>query len=140
MRQADGGGLIITGWLVHDNGHRVSASLPLPIDTGPGRNNVQAMGSTLSYGKRYTAEMLLNIVREGDDDDGKRGGTKYITEAQAEELRALAKRAGRPEGPLLQSLFAGAVRSFEEIEAPAFIVVKNLLDGIIHQQAQKGKG
>jgi hypothetical protein len=29
------------------------------------------MGSTLSYGKRYTAEMLLNIVREGDDKDGR---------------------------------------------------------------------
>jgi hypothetical protein len=43
----------------------------LQLDTGPGRNQNQAMGSTLSYGKRYTAEMLLNIVREGEDTDGK---------------------------------------------------------------------
>ena len=65
------GGLTITGTLLHRDGHSRSASMMLPFDTGPGRNHLQATGSTLSYGKRYAAEMLLNIVREGEDDDGK---------------------------------------------------------------------
>ena len=63
-RPGDGGGLIVTGRLSHRDGHGRTASMPLPLDSGPGRNNLQAIGSTLSYGKRYAAEMLLNIVRE----------------------------------------------------------------------------
>lgn len=69
----DDRGVMITviGHLLHKDGHSRSASMLLQLDSGPGRNNLQAMGSSLSYGKRYTAEMLLNIVREGDDKDGK---------------------------------------------------------------------
>ncbi len=67
----DRGGVIITGTLLHKDGHSKTASMLLPLDTGPGRNDLQAMGSTLSYGKRYAAEMLLNIVREGQDQDGR---------------------------------------------------------------------
>lgn len=85
-RGSDGGGLVITGTLLHRDGHSRSASMPLALDTGPGRNNLQAMGSTLSYGKRYCAEMLLNIVREGDDDDAFRGGSEPITDEEVAEL------------------------------------------------------
>ena len=65
----------ITGTLLHKDGASRSATMTLPIDGGAGRSAIQAMGSTLSYGKRYTAEMLLNHVREGDDNDGV-GGPK----------------------------------------------------------------
>jgi hypothetical protein len=85
----DGGGLIVTGELMHNSGHVRTATIPLGLDAGPGRNNLQAMGSTLSYGKRYCAEMLLNIVREGDDDDGNKGGMAFITAEEADELRLL---------------------------------------------------
>jgi hypothetical protein len=69
-------GIRVTGILSHKDGHSRSASMTLQLDSGPGRNTNQAMGSTLSYGKRYTAEMLLNIVREGEDTDGKKSGVK----------------------------------------------------------------
>ncbi len=85
-RPGEGGGLVVTGTLLHRDGHSKSASMPLALDTGPGRNNLQAMGSTLSYGKRYCAEMLLNIVREGDDDDGAAGGSEPITDEECAEL------------------------------------------------------
>jgi hypothetical protein len=85
-RQGDGGGMVVKGTLLHRDGHSRSASMPLALDTGPGRNNLQAMGSTLSYGKRYCAEMLLNIVREGSDDDGV-GAGEPIT---AEEVKKLS--------------------------------------------------
>lgn len=95
LRTADGGGLIIHGTLLHRDGHSISAEIPLPLDTGAGRNNLQAYGSTLSYGKRYVAEMLLNIVREGDDDDGKAAGDgDLITEAQVHDLVAAIYPAG----------------------------------------------
>lgn len=138
LRQGDGGGLVVTGTLLHREGHTRSASIPLPLDTGPGRNNLQAQGSTLSYGKRYTAEMLLNIVRDGDDDDGKRGGTKYITAEEAEELADMAKKAGRPEGVLLDRMFAGTIRSFDELERGAgYLAVKSTLQQILAAREKK---
>ena len=88
-RANEGGGAVISGTLLHADGHSRTVSIPLPLDSGPGRNNLQAMGSTLSYGKRYCTEMLLNIVREGADDDGKSGGTRYVTEDQALEIEGL---------------------------------------------------
>lgn len=84
----EGGGLVVTGELMHRSGHVRSATIPLPLDQGPGRNNLQAVGSTLSYGKRYLAEMLCNIVRD-DDDDGLKGGMAFITNDEADELRDL---------------------------------------------------
>jgi hypothetical protein len=88
-RPGDGGGAVITGTLLHRDGHSMKASMSLPLDSGPGRNNLQAMGSTLSYGKRYCAEMLLNLVREGADDDGKTGGAidKLLTDTKADRPR-----------------------------------------------------
>lgn len=88
-RTGEGGGLVVTGKLMHRSGHVSAASIPLPLDSGPGRNNLQAQGSTLSYGKRYCAEMLLNIVREGGDDDGVKGAARFATEDEVSELRAL---------------------------------------------------
>lgn len=64
------GKVTVTAILRHKEGHKDETSLPLPTDTGAGRNAVQAVGSSLSYGKRYTACALLNIRSRGDDDDG----------------------------------------------------------------------
>ena len=89
MASKDGGGAVVTGILTHVAGHSKEVSLPLALDSGPGRNNLQAMGSTLSYGKRYCAEMLFNIVREGADDDGKLGGTVFINPAEVAEIDRL---------------------------------------------------
>lgn len=96
-RPGEGGGLVVTGELMHRAGHSRRASIPLPLDSGPGRNNLQAQGSTLSYGKRYCAEMLLNIVREGDDDDGIKGAMRFATEDELTEIRALIAETGTDE-------------------------------------------
>lgn len=86
MAAKEGGGAVVTATLRHSGGHSVTASIPLALDAGAGRNNLQAMGSTLSYGKRYLAEMLFNIVREGADDDGRSGGKQYLSSQQQSDL------------------------------------------------------
>lgn len=52
------------------------SAIVLPADKGSGRNDVQAVGSSVSYGKRYAAFAMLNIVTGGiaEDDDGQAGG------------------------------------------------------------------
>ena len=51
-------------------------AMALPADQGKGRNDVQAVGSSISYAKRYAAMAMLNIVSRGvpADDDGNAGG------------------------------------------------------------------
>lgn len=135
-RQGDGGGIILTATLSR-RGHQRTASIPVPLDTSGGKNNIQGYGSAMSYGKRYTTTALLNLVFEGEDDDGKRGGMRFITEAECETLRVLLRETKYNEGEFLQQLFAGAVRSVEEIEAGSgFIAAKSTLEGIKRRQAK----
>lgn len=83
-RKNDGGGAEMTGRLSHKDGAFRESQISLPLDTGPGRNNLQAMGSTISYGKKYLTFMLLNIATEDEDDDG--NTAEPITTEQAAEL------------------------------------------------------
>lgn len=62
-----GDAVTVTCTLTHEGGHSIQTSLALPVDTGPGRSAVQAIGSTVSYGKRYTLCAILNIATYGED-------------------------------------------------------------------------
>lgn len=138
QRQGEGGGIVVTGKLSHIGGACRTASIPVPLDTSGGKNNIQGYGSAMSYGRRYTATALLNIVTEGEDDSGVRGGMRFISETDADELRDLMKRAGRQEGSFLDRLFGGSVRSIEEIEVGSgHLAAKSTLQAIIKQQAAK---
>lgn len=80
----------VTGVLSHRQGHSEETTLSLPMDTTGSKNNVQAIGSSTSYGKRYTAMALLNITTRGEDDDGESADpTALITEEQAKNLRTI---------------------------------------------------
>jgi hypothetical protein len=69
-------GIAVTGVLSHKNGYRESTTIKLPADTTGSKNAVQAVASSVSYGKRYTAGALLNLTSHGEDDDGKAAATK----------------------------------------------------------------
>jgi hypothetical protein len=88
---AMGGGLRIRGRLKHlPGGYYEDSFMPAPPDTTGGKSDVQAVGSTNSYLRRYVACNIFNIVVVGDDDDGN-GGT--IDEAQSRTILSLIKKA-----------------------------------------------
>lgn len=67
----------VTGVLSHRLGHSEEATFTLPIDSSGAKNSVQAIGSSMSYGQRYTAKALLNLtsrLKEDRDDDGQTAG------------------------------------------------------------------
>lgn len=72
---------LVSGTLSHIGGHSKTSTLRLPLDTSGSKNNLQAMGSTISYGKRYLVGMLLNIITKDEDNDGKDFDTIALTEA-----------------------------------------------------------
>ena len=55
--------------LSHKAGHHINTVITLPPDTSGSKNGTQAVGSSISYGKRYGISALLNIST-GDDTDG----------------------------------------------------------------------
>lgn len=55
--------------LSHKMGHSEETSIPLALDNSGSKNAVQAVGSSISYGKRYGICAMLNIST-GDDTDG----------------------------------------------------------------------
>lgn len=85
----------ITGTLTHSAGHSKSTSLTLPLDPSGAKNAIQSYGSSLSYGKRYVAQFLVNftVAFDRDDDDGAAGGARTITEEQAGEITRIATSA-----------------------------------------------
>lgn len=119
-----------SGWakwsaiLTHANGHVRRASISLPLDTSGGKQNVQGAGSTSQYGKRYATGALFNLVFEGADDDGVRGGMKFITDAQVSEINSLIEETGTNKDKFLQSLSLATVSNIEQGE---LAMVLNLL-------------
>jgi hypothetical protein len=89
-RQGDGGGATITAKLSHVDGHSETSSFAAALDSSGGKNNIQAMGSTFSYGKRYCVTALLNIITEGEDDDGNTDhGDEPIDDVQFQHIQDL---------------------------------------------------
>ncbi len=87
----EGGGILIRGRLKHlPGGHYEDSFMPAPLDTAGGKSNVQAVGSTNSFLRRYVSCNIFNIVVVADDDDGT-GGT--IDEAQTKKILDLIKKA-----------------------------------------------
>jgi hypothetical protein len=91
-RAASAGHLSVIGVLRHAAGHKEDAELQLPADTTGDKNAIQAIGSTVTYGQRYVAKMLLNLVSRGADDDGAAAGKSDAELNAIVEINTLADR------------------------------------------------
>jgi len=108
------GRILIRGRLKHlPSGHFEDSFMPAPLDTTGGKSEVQAVGSTNSFLRRYVACNIFNIVVVGDDDDGA-GGT--IDESQTKTILDLMIKA--KVGPkFLKYMKAGSVEETGSLEA-----------------------
>jgi hypothetical protein len=93
--QLEGGVIRVTCVLTHKFGHSERVSLQAGADQSGGKNNIQAIGSTVTYLERYTLLAATGIAAEGQDDDGARGGAApMISEDQILTLNTLIKDTG----------------------------------------------
>lgn len=72
--EQEGNKITVTAVLSHKDGHSTTTWIELAPDTTGSKNAVQAVGSAISYGKRYTAGALLNLTSHNEDDDGRAFG------------------------------------------------------------------
>lgn len=121
-RVGDGGGTVVHCTLLHSGGHSIEAEISLALDMSGGKNNIQAMGSSFSYGKRYTTEMLWDIVKEGADDDA--NSVDLIDEKQFKKLKKLIEETGTVEADFLAYY---AVEALDQLQRKLFSTVENIL-------------
>lgn len=108
----------ITGILRHTGGHTEKTTLRLPIDTSGSKNAVQAIGSSMSYGKRYTAAALLNLTSRGGDDDGRAAGAgETVSAEQIEKIKARIVEVGADIAGFCKVMKVGRV---EDVRAKDF--------------------
>lgn len=111
----------------HVDGHAEETEYPFSYDTSGSKNPIQAIGSAMSYGKRYTLSSILGLstIDEGADDDGKKAGEgALISEAQYKELAALITETGTD---LAKFLEIGKVESLSDILSVQFDKAKAML-------------
>lgn len=135
----DGGKVSIVGKLAHRAGHVETSEFVSAADTSGSKNAIQALGSTQTYGKRYTTIALLNITGtdEHADDDGAATGRSKVTdpagfegqftdlEIVSEDGTAALNAAWKklPE-PFRQHVFQHYRREWEAMKAKAARVTK----------------
>jgi hypothetical protein len=95
-------GITVTGVLSHRAGHREETGITLPADSSGNKNAVQAVASSVSYGKRYTAGALLNLTSHGEDDDAYRAAVELISEEQEIQINEMLEATESDKGKFLR--------------------------------------
>jgi hypothetical protein len=90
----ESGMIHVTCTLTHQMGHSESTTLAAGADQSGGKNSIQAIGSTVSYLRRYTLLAITGIAVEGEDDDG-----AGVTGDERAEMRQAARDMRRPPRP-----------------------------------------
>lgn len=118
----DKGNLLIDWCLMHECGHTRTGQAGFPLDAAgaqgtTNKTGIQAMGSTMTYARRYLVCNLFNIATD-DDTDGNRANTpQTITEQQYIEIRDLCEKAGVDEAVVCA---AGRVQHLPELSQANF--------------------
>lgn len=100
-------GVSVTTRIMHESGQWMESSLTLPVD----KLTAQAVGSAITYARRYGLAALLGVTPDEDDDGHaasvspprqqpapvQRAKPGYITEAQRKRLFAVARAHHKPE-------------------------------------------
>jgi len=85
--------LLVTAKITHQSGYSQETSMRFPFDNSGNKNDIQAVGSSISYGKRYTMSALLGIATHDEDDDGF-STSKTIGEKEIERINNGLDKSG----------------------------------------------
>lgn len=139
-RTSQAGGLVtVTCCVTHIHGHAECTALEAAPDTGPGRNSIQAVGSTVSYLERYTLYAILGLASTDQDNDGA-GAKPRITDAQVLEIEAMISDNGLDLAKFKKWLSSSLkADSIDDIAADAFPAVIRQIKASVkaHQKDQQ---
>jgi hypothetical protein len=90
------GAIKIKTVLMHESGEWIRGELTIPCMASKGINQAQAMGSAISYGRRYALSALVGI--SADDDDGTASGMPQGQQPARQQQPPQQVTQGQPQG------------------------------------------
>ncbi len=121
----DQAGVTVTCTLTHSMGHCESTSLTAPPDNSGKKNNIQAIGSTVSYLQRYTLLAITGQATHDQDDDGIASEAQCIDGKQVSQIVDMLNSKNVIHGPFFEFL---GVKCVEDIPLSRFKEVVRILD------------
>ena len=116
----------VTCTVTHILGHTESTSLAAPAETSGSKNNIQAIGSTISYLERYTLFAILGLASSDMDTDGAiPQSIEYVSDVQAQEIINLIDEVKADEAKFLKHM---QIPSVEHLRATEYPRAKKLLE------------
>lgn len=127
--------------VMHNAGHMRKYHIDLPLDTvgikgNENKTKMHGKGSSISYGRRYLEMQIFNMTVVNEDDDGN-GGSKTITEAQADTINKMIEESGANKVALLGTY---GVSKIEDIPAVVFSAIIKILNAKIDAKNVKKEG
>lgn len=116
-RTAQNGNIAITCRITHKLGHFEETTLAAPADKSGSKNEIQSIGSTVTYLERYTLLALTGLATADQDDDGNAVVTEFISDKQLSQLTDMINDKEADEGKFCE--FMG-VESLKKIPAAQF--------------------
>lgn len=140
--QPDGGMVEVTCTLKHFQGHSESVTLKAGRDDSGGKNNIQALVSTVSYLERHTLLAVTGMATKSQDDDGRAStgvdsGDEKLSADQYQEIIELIKETNSDTGKFCEHF---KVETVDEIPSRRFPDARALLVKKKEQQRKVAKG
>ena len=134
--QMDGGIVKVACVITHAMGHSERVALQAGLDSSGKKNNIQSLGSTITYLQRYTLFAATGMAAKGMDDDGAKSDIEYITESQFFDLNALLDEVGADKAKFRAHF---KISSIEELPAKCFKQAVALAEAKRKQPQKKGQ-
>jgi len=119
--------ILVTAEVTHQDGFSKKTSMRFPFDKSGSKNDTQAVGSAISYGRRYTMCALLNITTHGEDNDAFAQQAK-IGKDEIARLNNGLDKSGVSLNKLCESM---NVEKLSEIKVDNFSEAVNFLNSVI---------
>jgi len=120
--QLEGGAIKVSCVITHRMGHNEQTALQGSPDSSGAKNNIQAIGSTVTYLQRYTLLSALGLAVDGQDKDATNVGN--ITDEEFNELAALIEEVGSSNQAFCKRF---SIQSVKELPAAKFRTARNAL-------------
>lgn len=127
--QGDKGMISVTCTITHEMGHSESTTLSASPDNSGNKNNIQAVGSTITYLERYTLLALTGLATKDQDDDGVNSETiEYVAGKDLAHIISLHKKAYRGDAKNPQFWKLAGTDSWETIPIKNHMKILNVLN------------
>jgi hypothetical protein len=107
-------GITVTCTITHKMGYSENTSLTAPADSSGKKNNIQAIGSTISYLQRYTILSLTGLATHDMDDDAISAAITYINDKQVSQITDMINATNTDEPKFLKWMGADSVELIPE--------------------------